>query len=448
MHVSSRNPRYFADPSGRIVLLAGDHVWNDFQDYGYGDPPPPFDFGAFLDTLAAYRENFFRLWRWEQATWQTEVRERYFFAPQPYLRTGPGLANDGKPRFNLTRFDQSYFDRMRARIVEAGRRGIYVSVMLFDGWSVAPIGAGLGNPWRGHPYNRANNVNGVDGAPDGAGWGAEAHTLRVPAVVRLEERYVAKVIETVGDLDNVLYEISNESSPGSAPWQYHMIEYVKAVEARRPERHPVGMSVTFNGDDAALWASPADWISPGAASGDMEDPPPTAGRKVVLWDTDHFCGACANRVIPWVALTRGANPVFMDPFDSMAPEMDADLRPPGSYDPRAPGWNEMRRNLGYALAYGERLGLARAVPSPAACSTGFCLVVPAPGARYLVYSPHRGSVTVDLTVTPGAFAVEWFSPKTGHVVSGGRVAGGARRTLRSPFLRDAVLYLSAEGAAP
>ena len=445
LRVSARNPRYFADPSGRIVLLAGDHDWTDFQDYGYSDPPPRFDYGAFLDTLAGYRENFFRLWRWEQATWQTEVREPYYFAPQPYLRTGPGLANDGKPKFDLTRFDQSYFDRMRERIVEAGRRGIYVSVMLFDGWSVAPIGAGLGNPWRGHPYNRANNVNGVDGDPAGTGSGNAAHTLLVPAVVRFEEQYVAKVVETVGDLDNVLYEVSNESPPGSAPWQYHMITFVKSLEARRPEQHPVGMTATFEGDDSVLWASPADWISPSAPKGAMEAPPPADGRKVVLWDTDHFCGVCGDRVIPWAALTRGANPVFMDPFDRTAPEMDADLRPVG-YDPHAPNWDEMRRNLGYALAYGDRLGLARAVPSPAACSTGFCLVVPAPGARYLVYAPRRGPVTVDLTATPGRFDVEWLSPKTGHVVLGARTDGGARRTFAPPFLRDAVLYLSEEAA--
>jgi Family of unknown function (DUF6298)/Putative collagen-binding domain of a collagenase len=450
LHVSLQNPRYFADPTGRIVFLAGDHVWNNFQDYGYTDPPPRFDYDAFLDTLEAYGENFFRLWRWEQATWQTDVGERYSFAPQPYLRTGPGAALDGKPRFDLTRFDPAYFERLRSRVLEAGRRGLYVSVMLFDGWSVAPVGAGLGNPWRGHPYNAANNINGVDGDPDADGSGTEVHSLQVPAVVRLEEQYVAKVVATVGGLDNVLYEISNESTPASAPWQDHMIAFVKALEARRPEQHPVGMTAMLGGTgpdrDTTLWTSPADWISPSMPRNGLENPPPADGRKVELWDTDHFCGVCADRPIPWMALTRGVNPVFMDPFDSTAPEMDATLR--GRYNPRARDWVEMRRNLGYALAYADRIGLARARPEPAACSTTFCLVVPAPGARVLVYQPHRGPFTVDLTALPGRFAVEWFSPKTGHVVRGGYVAGGARRTFRPPFLRDAVLYLSAGGAAP
>jgi hypothetical protein len=46
--------------------------------------------------------------------------------------------------------------------------------------------------------------------------------------------YVRKVIDTVNDLDNVLYEISNEDtgSPADSAWQYHMIAFVKATRPR------------------------------------------------------------------------------------------------------------------------------------------------------------------------------------------------------------------------
>src|SRR5215211_3180012 len=50
--------------------------------------------------------------------------------PQPWPRTGPGSAKDGKPKFNLSAFDQNYFDRLRERVVAAGSAGIYASVML------------------------------------------------------------------------------------------------------------------------------------------------------------------------------------------------------------------------------------------------------------------------------------------------------------------------------
>jgi hypothetical protein len=56
--------------------------------------------------------------------------------PQPWARTGPGEATDGKPTFDLHTFDQAFFDRLRERVVAASDRGIYVGVMFFDGWAL------------------------------------------------------------------------------------------------------------------------------------------------------------------------------------------------------------------------------------------------------------------------------------------------------------------------
>ena len=85
----------------------------------------------------------------------------WFISPNPYARTGPGVALDGKPKFDLEKWDDAYFERLRARVREAGDRGIYVSVMLFQGWSSAKSWLG-GTPWRGHPYHpkglRSNNL--------------------------------------------------------------------------------------------------------------------------------------------------------------------------------------------------------------------------------------------------------------------------------------------------
>ena len=91
------------------------------------------------------------------------------------LRTGPGTALDGKPQFDLNQFNQAYFDRMRERIMAAGERGIYVSIMLFDGWSIESK-SGSHDPWRGHPYNRSNNSNGVDGDGNNNSQGEETHS--------------------------------------------------------------------------------------------------------------------------------------------------------------------------------------------------------------------------------------------------------------------------------
>jgi len=50
---------------------------------------------------------------------------------------------------------QAYFDGLRSRVVEAGQYGIYVSVMLFQGFSSQRKNMGGGNPWTGHPFTSA-----------------------------------------------------------------------------------------------------------------------------------------------------------------------------------------------------------------------------------------------------------------------------------------------------
>ena len=76
LRILKANPRYFTDGSGKAIYLAGSHIWWNFEDSGLRfinardqDPPPVFDFNAYLDFLQAHNHNFFRLWRWEAPKW-------------------------------------------------------------------------------------------------------------------------------------------------------------------------------------------------------------------------------------------------------------------------------------------------------------------------------------------------------------------------------------------
>jgi hypothetical protein len=125
-----------------------------------------------------------------------------------------GVELDLEMPARASQFNQPYFDRLRSSVVAAGERGIYVSIMLFEGYV-------LHNCARadGHPFNIHNNVNGINGDSDGDGRGLESHTLEIPAIIALQEAYVRKVVDTVNDLGNVLYEIANESGNYSTNWQ-------------------------------------------------------------------------------------------------------------------------------------------------------------------------------------------------------------------------------------
>jgi hypothetical protein len=434
LFVHPDNPRYFTDDSGKAIYLTGSHTWLNLQNGVLTDPPPPFDYSSWLDFLEAHNHNFFRLWVWEQTKWVAEWTEPYYFTPHPWQRTGPGDALDEKPKFDLTQFNQSYFDRIRERVIEAGNHGIYVSIMLFNGWSVDSKGqwGGKNNPWKGNPFNVNNNINGINGDPDGDNLGFEAHELDDAELTAIQEAYVKKIIDTVNDLDNVLFEISNESHDGSVDWQYHMIDLIHSYEAGKPKQHPVGMTATGPDDD--LFASNAEWVSP--YSGNSLEPFITDGSKVIILDTDHICGICGDRVWVWKSFTNGHNPIFMDQYDDSY-KLDG-----GGYDMNNPNDVSLRRNLGYTLTYANRMNLVAMTPRPDLCSTSYCLANPASsGAEYLVYLPEGGTVNVDLSATSETLQVEWFNPDRGTTTDGGSVTGGSTQNFTAPFGGDAVLYI-------
>jgi hypothetical protein len=435
LQVSTVNPRYFADPSGRIVYLTGSEYWKTIQDNGTANPPTAFDNVAFLNFLQQRNHNFTRLYMWEQARWSAETNLSHWFSPTPYLRTGPGTAADGGPRFDVTKVNPEYLARVRSRVIAAGARGIYVSVMLFNGWSIGTKASSTaGNPWLAHPFNSANNINGIDGDPNGDGRGAETQTLSIPAVTASQEAYVRAVIDAVNDLDNVIFEISNESDQSADAWQYHMINFVRTYEASKPKQHPIGMTVPYptvpQGANTDVLNGAADWVS---INGDVNNPVVADGSKVSLLDTDHLCGICGDAASPWRSFTRGHNTLLMDGYDGSPGVGDP------KYNPSDPIWEEIRTNMGYARSYALRMDLARAVPRGDLSSSGYCLAVP--GSEYLVFLPSGGSANVNLAAVSGSRTVEWFNPANGQTTPGGTVAGGSVVALTAPFTGMAIVYI-------
>lgn len=456
LRISTDNPRYFTDNVGKPIYLTGSHTWTNFQDAGSKDPPPKFDFPGYLEFLEKHNHNFFRLWNWEQAKWVVHTRENFWFEPLPYSRSGPGTALDGKPKFDLTKFSETYFQRLRQRVEQAAAKNIYVAVMLFNGFSIEcketegdksyldrikrtlqSLWNDSGgcqknrNPWRGHPLNRHNNVNGIDGDLDRDGEGKEIHTLKIPAVTRLQEQYVRKMIDTLNDLPNVLWEISNESPSDSIKWQYHFIHFIKKYESVKYRQHPVGMTVTWpGGKNADLWNSPADWISPNDHNSDSykENPPVAEGKKVILSDTDHLWGIGGNHKWVWKSFLRGLNPIFMDPYNGKEFE----------YHPTKPEWDLIRSNMGYTLVYARKIDLKHMKPHPELASSRYCLAEA--GRCYLIFT-EAGEVTVDLTRDKGIFALEWLDPHSGKTTPAQPVTGGGSRSFKVPFPNEAVLYL-------
>ena len=255
------NPRYFTDGSGKAIYLTGSHTWANFAtDQGATDPPAPFDYNGYLEFLVAHNHNFFRAWVWDLPySVQGHNGGPFYWSPFPWQRTGPGQATDGKLKFDLSRFNEAYFDRLRTRVIAARDRGIYVSIMLFQAYALQFNRSDTD----GYPLDGRNNINQVD-----AGAGHAANTLEIPAVTAKQEEYVRKVIDSVNDLDNVLYEIAKRGRPvcnavAISHDRFHPSLREDQAKAA-PGRHDVSI---YRGHFEELFASPADWISPDCSKG-------------------------------------------------------------------------------------------------------------------------------------------------------------------------------------
>lgn len=421
------NRRYLQDADGDVLYLTGSHFWNDFQDWGTTDPPPKQDIESFLDFLQANGHNFLRGWTWEHARWAPWVANSsspsVHFSEGPYLRVcGGANANDGKPRYDLDRFNDAYFRDLKGRIQAAGRRNMYVSVMLFQGWSLKRPGQ-PGDPWQSHPFHHSNNCNGIDGDPvvpslgGRTGEGRRIHTMELPAVRARQEAYVRRMIDELYDLDNIIWEISNEShSRGdstsgydfgtSFAWQERMIQTIRSHEAGKSKKHLVMMSGdTSQASVNALNNSSADILGYGGNT--YKNPPDfnaanPASQKIAILDTDHIWGLGGFHTWVWQSFTSGYHPIFMDP------QFGIPLYP-GSLDPTPAERGRIRKSMGRTRQFAETMDLASMVPSRGLCNNvapgapqrPTCLV--SPGDEYLIYQNLHSNNSQGLS---NAFTVE------------------------------------------
>jgi hypothetical protein len=442
----------------QAIYLTGSHIWHNFHD-GMGpgsdcdDTTDILDFDEYLKFLKDHGHNFIRLWRWEQFQSQAAGGNYHLcMTPQPWARMGPGMAKDGKPKFDLNSFDNAYFNRLRERVIAAGDEGIYVGVMFFDGWALhlSPAPDNI----EGHPFHAANNINGISLTSI-----VDYQTLPLdPRVQAYQEAYIKKVIDTVQGLPNVLYEVANESSGGGAvdqqfvealglgeppewgdstEWQYWVINTVKQYEGQMGySRHPIGMTMQFPVPEQTkvnepLYNSPADWISPGyddeifrggghpMAPGSppsrwYDDPPASDGRKLIITDTDHYAAGKGDAMWAWKSFLRGHHPILMD-FGIIAGVNPHDASAGGAGVPPYADFEAARYAMGDTLKYAQKMNLIQMEPRGDLSSTRFALANP--GEEYLILQPDETAEPFTVMLEAGTYAVEWFRVNSREIKS-------------------------------
>jgi len=442
LNLNIENTRYFREGTGEIVYLTGAHTWGIFQDWQKVGRDY-IDVDGFIALLNDNNHNFTRGWVCKSTTIPWPVETPISVNLMMYQRTGPGTAWDGGLKFDLYAFNETYFTNLRNSVIKFRDNGIYVSMMMFY-----DTARGSGFEWRSHIFNVDNNINGLDGDFNSDGKGADIYNLDMlidPSyperleILTIHENFVKKVVDTIGDLDNVIWEVGNEINyPDSVPFQHYFINFIRAYDT---EQRPVGLSSDWNDTDNSVFDSSADWIAPNTYGGInyAYDTPANNTGRIIFLDTDHMGSLNVQNPSPngdkekdyrqwaWMCLTSGYYPVLMD--DPLSPWDIAHIH----------ALPAARRYLGDTRSYADRVDLSQTIPHSELSSTGYCLANP--GNDYIIYQKLSGSFNVN--VIAGDYLIEWFNPIDSILEHTGTITlQTEQRLFTPPNNDDIVLFLS------
>ena len=442
LSIYSSNPAYFQSPDGQPVLMMGDYEASWVAPTGI-PIDPNLDYVVFFDTLKANHLNFAKLWinYGVEAEYDSETPfdEYHRFNILPYLRVGPGLAKDGRPKYDLTQFNPYYFERVAAACAAARERGIYLHLVLIDGWIFR-----VPELWRYHAYNIDNNVNHVDGDPKRTGMSTDPEqgscSLGNTGVLEVEKAYIRHIVDAVNEFDNILFEVSNENYY-NLRWELSLAEYVHEYEKSKPRRHLVMPLDLPDHDYGGITYSAAaendhtkSWKTWDLAQLHAQLLAARGLKQPLIYDTDGIVSSDnpLQRKGFWTAFVSGGHVDYTD--DSFQPEVGG--------DERGPRRAEIRRQLGHLADFTRQVRFWEMHPADLIRS-GVAYVL-ASQSEAVLYLPQGGSVDVDLKGMPGSLCAKWFNPRNGLFGESSAVTGGKTQHFTAPDLHDWVLYLQAE----
>ncbi len=417
------NPHYFQTAQGLPVVLVGDYTWGTFSGVDY-------NFHAMFDTLRANGLNFARVWVW----WGCEkFPEQYDGAHfNPYLRTGPGTANDGKPKYDLTRFNPEFFQRLRSVCKAAMDRGIFLQLTIFDAWMVKHE-----ELWRLHAYHRDNNVNGVDGDPANTANGTDGQrgfcSMANPKVLETQKALVRKVVDTVNEFDNIFFEIANENYY-NAEWERHLCEFIHECEKTKPKQHLAMPLDLPNHDYGGIKTWDVQRLHGAIVKARGLNQP-------LIFDSDGI-GSPEDAIVrkaAWTAFVSGGHVDYLDPSLQTGSLHKGDFK--GSQR------ESLRRQLGYLADFTKQVRFWEMQPRDATVRAGEAFVFGSAG-EIAAYLPNGGNVTLDLSASRGPLTARWFDPRRGEWGKAVESQTAQQCEFSAPSKEDWVLHLRKGGPSP
>ncbi len=416
------NPHYFEyERRPTVLITSGEHYGALLNT--------DFDYVAYLAELESRGLNHTRIFAGTYREVSGDFRissntlaptPEAFICPWPRSDT-PGAA-DGLAKFDLSKWNGTYFDRLKDLLSEAERRGVIVELTLFCPYYRDTM-------WEVSPLNAANNVNGV-GQVDRV----DALTLKSAPLVEAQKSFARKIVTELAEVPNLYFEICNEPYARDLTpddWQREMAREVANADKAAPAPHLISQNYA-NGSRRVEdpnpvvslfnfhYSRPPDSVGVnydlGVAIGNNEtgfDGRADAAYRIQGWDFLFAGGALYNNLDYSFAVGHEGG------------DLDYSETTPGG------GSSTLRTQLGFLNRFFHELPFVRMAPDgdvvAAGPEEGSARALSNPGEIYAVYL-HHGRVdpeatpryvvdselsqrTLTLNLPAGNYSVTWRDPQ-------------------------------------
>ncbi len=453
------NPHYFLWRGKPTVLITSGEHYGAVLNLD-------FDYVKYLDTLASDRLNLTRTF-----TGGAYVEPQGSFgiarntlAPAagrfiaPWARSDTSGYAGGGNKFDLSRWDEAYFKRLRDFVAQASRRGVVVEVNLF-----CPMYDEA--QWQLSPFRSNNNINGLGDIARTNLYTLDQHGN----LLAVQERMVRRIVDELRDSDNIYYEICNEPYFGGVTlaWQHHIADIIMEAQSRHPHPKLISQNVANN---SAVIERPHPRISifnfhyaapPEAVSANY------ALNKVIGDNETGFKGTkdAPYRFEAWDFILAGGGLFNHLDYSFTAGCEDGSF----IYPENQPGGGNraFRRQMHVLRDFINDFNFVRMRPNNSILRGGLpaslaARVLAEPGKAYAIYL-HQAVTTQDsanrtgaaepgkpeafelaLDLPPGRYHAEWVNPLDGSVAREEKFkhSGGPCRIPPPPFSEDAALRIN------
>jgi hypothetical protein len=367
------------------------------------------------------------------------------FYEMPFARSGEGTAWDGLSRYDLTRYNRWYFDRLDRFAALCEQKGLLLIAQHYFQHNILEAGA----HWAEFPWRSANNVNDT-GFPEPPPYAGDKRIFQAhlfydvdhPVRRRLHEAYIRHHLDELGDRANVIHMTSGEYS-GPLRFTQFWLDTIAAWQQETGRDVIVGLSCPKDVQDAILgdparaalvdvidiryWWYQEDGQTYAPEGGRNLAPrqharqlrPKSTSAEAVYRAVREYRQRYPRKAVIFSADGNGAGE---GPADGWAVVMAG-----GSLPASLPGAD-------HALL----TALARMTPADQSAEKGAVWRLAGEAGDQLVYARHGAKFTLDLSGAKGKFQTRWLTPGGEAVGEAQSIEGGSAVAFQSP-VNDAIL---------